>query len=111
MCLIAPCSATICTISAVVWDMWERVTEVNGPTDAVYFMCETAVKHVSGVTFCSCPFLSPRKAMVWPASVAVVTAVSCIVELTMGVALRGTALAMGLGVCSPPQGYSERETW
>lgn len=45
-----------------------------------------------------------------PASVAVVTAVSWVEEVMVGVAERGTALAMGLGVCSPPQGYSERET-
>lgn len=49
--------------------------------------------------------------MVWPASVAVVTAVSWVVELKVGVAGSGTALAMGFGVCSPPQGYSERESF
>lgn len=48
--------------------------------------------------------------MVCSASVAVVTAVSWVVELKVGVAWRGTALAMGLGVCSPPQGYSDRES-
>lgn len=48
--------------------------------------------------------------MVCPASVAVVTAVSWMVELKAGVAWRGTALAMGFGVCSPPQGYSDRES-
>lgn len=47
--------------------------------------------------------------MVCPASVAVVTAVR-VVELKVGVAWSGTALAMGFGVCSPPQGYSERES-
>ena len=48
--------------------------------------------------------------MVWPASVAVVTAVSWVVEVKVGVAGSGMALAMGLGVCSPPQGYSDRES-
>lgn len=48
--------------------------------------------------------------MVWPASVAVATAVRWVVELKVGVAGSGTALAMGLGVCSHPQGYSERES-
>lgn len=62
------------------------------------------------ITLCSRPSLSPRKVMVCPASVAVVTAVSWVVEVKVGVAGSGTALAMGFGVCSPPQGYSERET-
>lgn len=48
--------------------------------------------------------------MVCSASVAVVTAVSWMVELKVGVAWRGTALAMGFGVCSPPQGYSDSES-
>ena len=48
--------------------------------------------------------------MVCPASVAVVTAVSWVVEVKVGVAGSGMALAMGLGVCSPPQGYSDRES-
>ncbi len=60
---------------------------------------------------CSRPSLSPRKAMVFPASVAAVTAVSWVVEVKVGMALSGTVLAMGLGVCSPPQGYSDRESW
>lgn len=47
--------------------------------------------------------------MVCPASVAVVTAVSWVVEINVGVAWSGTALAMGFGVCSPPQVYSDRE--
>lgn len=47
--------------------------------------------------------------MVCLASVAVVTAVR-VVALKVGVAGSGTALAMGFGVCSPPQGYSERES-
>lgn len=62
------------------------------------------------VTLCSCPSLSPRKAMVCPASIAVVTAVIWVVELKVGVAESGTALAMGFGVCSPPQGYSDSES-
>lgn len=49
--------------------------------------------------------------MVCPASVAVATAVRWVVELKVGVAGSGTALAMGLGVCSHPQGYSERESF
>lgn len=49
--------------------------------------------------------------MVCPASVAVVTAVNWVVELKVGMAGSGTVLAMGFGVCSPPQGYSERESF
>lgn len=67
--------------------------------------------YTDDVTLCSRPSLSPRKAMVFPASVAAVTAVSWVVEVKVGMAGSGTALAMGLGVCSPPQGYSERESW
>lgn len=48
--------------------------------------------------------------MVCPASVAMVTAVSWVSEVKVGSAWSGTALAMGLGVCSPPQVYSDRET-
>lgn len=61
------------------------------------------------VTLWSRPSLSPRKATVCPASVVVVTAVSWVVELKVGAAWSATALAMGFGVCSPPQVYSERE--
>lgn len=48
--------------------------------------------------------------MVWLASVAVVTAVIEGVQMKAGVASRAMALAMGLGVCSPPHGYSVRES-
>lgn len=73
--------------------------------------CVYMYMRVHDVTLCSCPSLSPRKAMVCPASVAVVTAVSWVVEVKVGVAWSGTALAMGFGVCSPPQGYSKREVF
>lgn len=48
--------------------------------------------------------------MVWPTSVAVVTAVMGGVQVKAGVASRAMALAIGLGVCSPPHGYLFRES-
>lgn len=48
--------------------------------------------------------------MVWLTSVAVVTAVIEGLQMKAGVASRAMALAMGLGVCSPPHGYSVRES-
>lgn len=48
--------------------------------------------------------------MVWPTSVAVVTAVIGGVQVKAAEASRAMALAMGLGVCSPPHGYSVRES-
>ncbi len=54
--------------------------------------------------------LSPSSTMVWPTSVAVVTAVMRGVQVKAGVASRAMALAMGLGVCSPPHGYLFRES-
>lgn len=62
-------------------------------------------------TLCSRPSRSPRNATVCPASVAVATAVSWVLVVKVGVAGSDTVLAMGLGVCSPPQGYSESESW